>query len=66
MARTARRRGAPAPAGHLGSQLTSAADHLVGIAGIGGLGHMGVKLARALEAHVVAFTKSPAKGAVRH
>ncbi len=34
----------------------------VGIVGIGGLGHMGVKLARALEAHVVAFTTSPAKG----
>jgi alcohol dehydrogenase (NADP+) len=33
----------------------------VGIVGIGGLGHMGVKLARALEAHVVAFTTSPAK-----
>ena len=29
--------------------------------GIGGLGHMGVKLARALGAHVVAFTTSPAK-----
>ncbi len=33
----------------------------VGIVGIGGLGHMGVKLARALGAHVVAFTTSPAK-----
>jgi uncharacterized zinc-type alcohol dehydrogenase-like protein len=33
----------------------------VGIVGIGGLGHMGIKLARALEAHVVAFTTSPAK-----
>jgi alcohol dehydrogenase (NADP+) len=33
----------------------------VGIVGIGGLGHMGVKLARALEAHVVAFTTSPSK-----
>ncbi|MGB6604736.1 MAG: NAD(P)-dependent alcohol dehydrogenase [Steroidobacteraceae bacterium] len=33
----------------------------VGIVGIGGLGHMGVKLARALEAHVVAFTTSAAK-----
>jgi uncharacterized zinc-type alcohol dehydrogenase-like protein len=31
--------------------------------GIGGLGHMGVKLARALEAHVVAFTTSPSKAA---
>src|SRR5579863_7948243 len=34
----------------------------VGIVGIGGLGHLGVKLARALEAHVVAFTTSAAKG----
>jgi alcohol dehydrogenase (NADP+) len=34
----------------------------VGIVGIGGLGHMGVKLARALEAHTIAFTTSAAKG----
>ncbi len=33
----------------------------VGIVGIGGLGHMGVKLARALGAHGVAFTTSPSK-----
>lgn len=33
----------------------------VGIVGIGGLGHMGVKLARALEAQVVAFTTSESK-----
>ncbi|MFG1420297.1 NAD(P)-dependent alcohol dehydrogenase [Roseixanthobacter liquoris] len=33
----------------------------VGIVGIGGLGHMGVKLAHALGAHVVAFTTSAAK-----
>lgn len=33
----------------------------VGILGIGGLGHMGLKLARALGAHVVAFTTSPSK-----
>ncbi|MBV2186390.1 MAG: NAD(P)-dependent alcohol dehydrogenase [Rhizobium sp.] len=33
----------------------------VGIVGIGGLGHMGVKLARALGAHVVAFTTSENK-----
>ncbi|HYD12359.1 MAG TPA: NAD(P)-dependent alcohol dehydrogenase [Allosphingosinicella sp.] len=33
----------------------------VGVVGIGGLGHMGVKLARALGAHVVAFTTSPDK-----
>ena len=30
----------------------------VGIVGIGGLGHMGIKLAHALGAHVVAFTTS--------
>ncbi|HTM78767.1 MAG TPA: NAD(P)-dependent alcohol dehydrogenase [Devosia sp.] len=35
----------------------------VGIVGLGGLGHMGVKLARALGAHVVMFTTSPAKAA---
>ncbi|MBS0297778.1 MAG: NAD(P)-dependent alcohol dehydrogenase [Proteobacteria bacterium] len=33
----------------------------VGIVGIGGLGHMGVKLAHALGAQVVAFTTSPDK-----
>ena len=33
----------------------------VGIVGIGGLGHMGIKLARALGAEVVAFTTSPSK-----
>jgi alcohol dehydrogenase (NADP+) len=33
----------------------------VGVVGIGGLGHMGVKLAKALGAHVVAFTSSEAK-----
>ncbi|MDQ8755537.1 NAD(P)-dependent alcohol dehydrogenase [Sphingosinicella sp. LHD-64] len=33
----------------------------VGIVGIGGLGHMGVKLAHAMGAHVVAFTSSEAK-----
>jgi uncharacterized zinc-type alcohol dehydrogenase-like protein len=33
----------------------------VGVVGIGGLGHMGVKLARALGAEVVAFTTSPDK-----
>jgi alcohol dehydrogenase (NADP+) len=35
----------------------------VGVVGIGGLGHMGLKLAHALGAHVVAFTTSPAKAA---
>jgi uncharacterized zinc-type alcohol dehydrogenase-like protein len=33
----------------------------VGVVGIGGLGHMGLKLAKALGANVVAFTTSPAK-----
>jgi uncharacterized zinc-type alcohol dehydrogenase-like protein len=33
----------------------------VGVVGIGGLGHMGIKLAHALGAHVVAFTTSPNK-----
>lgn len=35
----------------------------VGIVGIGGLGHMGIKLAHALGAEVVAFTTSAAKRA---
>lgn len=35
----------------------------VGVVGIGGLGHMGVKLAKAMGAHVVVFTTSPAKKA---
>lgn len=33
----------------------------VGIVGLGGLGHMGTKLARAFGAHVVVFTSSPNK-----
>jgi len=33
----------------------------VGVVGLGGLGHMAVKFARALGAHVVVFTTSPAK-----
>jgi uncharacterized zinc-type alcohol dehydrogenase-like protein len=33
----------------------------VGIVGIGGLGHMGVKIAHAMGAHVVAFTTSESK-----
>ena len=33
----------------------------VGVAGLGGLGHMGVKFARAFGAHVVVFTTSPGK-----
>jgi uncharacterized zinc-type alcohol dehydrogenase-like protein len=35
----------------------------VGIVGLGGLGHMGVKLANALGAQVVLFTTSPGKSA---
>lgn len=35
----------------------------VGIVGLGGLGHMGVKIAAAMGAHVVLFTTSPGKKA---
>jgi len=35
----------------------------VGIIGLGGLGHMGVKFAHAMGAHVVMITTSPQKGA---
>jgi alcohol dehydrogenase (NADP+) len=35
--------------------------HKVGVVGLGGLGHVGVKFARALEARVVLFTTSPRK-----
>lgn len=35
--------------------------HKVGIVGIGGLGHMAVKLAKALGAEVIVFTTSPSK-----
>jgi uncharacterized zinc-type alcohol dehydrogenase-like protein len=35
----------------------------VGVVGLGGLGHMGVKLAKALGAHVVVFTTSAGKTA---
>jgi uncharacterized zinc-type alcohol dehydrogenase-like protein len=35
----------------------------VAIAGLGGLGHMGLKLARALGAHVTLFTRTPGKEA---
>lgn len=33
----------------------------IGIVGIGGLGHMGIKIAKAMGAHVVAFTTSESK-----
>lgn len=33
----------------------------IGVVGLGGLGHMGVKLAHAMGAHVVLFTTSPGK-----
>jgi uncharacterized zinc-type alcohol dehydrogenase-like protein len=36
-------------------------DHKVGVVGLGGLGHMGVKFANAFGAHVVLFTTSPGK-----
>lgn len=35
----------------------------VGVVGVGGLGHMGIKLARAMGAHVVAITTSESKRA---
>ncbi len=38
----------------------------VGIVGIGGLGHMGIKIAKAMGAHVVAFTTSESKFAEAH
>jgi alcohol dehydrogenase (NADP+) len=34
---------------------------IVGILGIGGLGHMAIKIAKAMGAHVVVFTTSPSK-----
>jgi len=37
------------------------AGRKVGIVGLGGLGHMGVKLSHAMEAHTVLFTTSPGK-----
>ena len=37
--------------------------HKVGVVGLGGLGHMAVKLAAAMGAHVVLFTTSPGKEA---
>ena len=38
----------------------------VGVVGIGGLGHMGIKIAHAMGAHVVAFTTSESKRADAH
>jgi len=40
--------------------------HKVGVVGIGGLGHMGIKLANAMGAHVVAFTTSESKRDAAH
>lgn len=37
------------------------AGQKVGVVGLGGLGHIAIKLARAMGAHVVAFTTSPGK-----
>ena len=41
-------------------------DQKIGIVGLGGLGHMGVKLASAMQAHVVLITTSPGKAADAH
>ncbi len=38
------------------------AGQKVGVIGLGGLGHMGVKFAKAMGAHVVMITTSPEKG----
>jgi uncharacterized zinc-type alcohol dehydrogenase-like protein len=38
----------------------------VGVIGLGGLGHMGIKFAHALGAHVTAISTSPAKAAEAH
>ena len=38
----------------------------VGVVGIGGLGHMGIKLAHAMGAHTVAFTTSESKREAAH
>src|SRR6202012_1822768 len=37
------------------------ADSKVGVVGLGGLGHMAVKIAKAMGAEVTVFTTSPAK-----
>ena len=47
------------PLRHAGVQ----AGHKVGVVGLGGLGHMGVKLAAAFGAQVTVFTTSPSKAA---
>ena len=45
------------PLRHFGVQ----AGHRVAVVGLGGLGHMGVKLARAMGAHVTVLSTSPSK-----
>ncbi|HEY0333324.1 MAG TPA: NAD(P)-dependent alcohol dehydrogenase [Stenotrophomonas sp.] len=42
------------------------AGHKVGVVGLGGLGHMAVKIAKAMGAHVVLFTTSESKRADAH
>jgi hypothetical protein len=60
-------RGAARPKVHFWAAAVRPSVHqtvgrLVGLRdGIGGLGHLGVKLAHPLGAHVVAFTTSPSK-----
>ena len=61
----ARRRGAAAVRRHhhlfAAAALEGGPGKKVGIVGIGGLGHMGIKIAHAMGAHVVAFTTSESK-----
>ena len=60
-----RRRRAAAVRGHHDLLAAAAGERQpgkkVGIVGLGGLGHMGVKFAKAMGAHVVVFTTSPGK-----
>jgi uncharacterized zinc-type alcohol dehydrogenase-like protein len=49
------------PMRHWGVTKDKKKDKKVGVVGLGGLGHMGVKFANALGAHVVVFTTTPKK-----
>ncbi len=47
----------------VGDRVGVGQGHRVGVIGMGGLGHMGAKLARAMGAEVTLFTRSPGKAA---